>query len=112
VNYAREGPSALRAEGRSTFAAHVRAQECGPLAQQRLARKPLRPVGFTATITPQSQPSQAQGGRCPVLELVVGPLDLDLLGLLVNLNKVRLNVFAIPGQGAVGDRFCTLSRQQ
>ena len=78
----------------------------------RLARKPLRPVGFTANIAPQSRPSQAQAGRCPVLDLVVGPLDLDLLGLLVKLNKVRLNVFAIPGQGAVGDRFCTLSRQQ
>lgn len=78
----------------------------------RLARRPLRPVGFTATIRPQSQSSQAQKGRCPVLELVVGPLDLDLLGLLVKLNKVRLNVFAVPGEGSVGDRFCTLSRQQ
>jgi len=78
----------------------------------RLRRNPLRPVAFTATIHPQSQGSQAKAGRCPVLDLVVGPLDLDLLGLLVNLNKVHLNVFAIPGQGAVGDRFCTLSRQQ
>ena len=94
---------------------NVRASERKKAARSlsaRLARKPLRPVGFTATITPQSQPSQARGGRCPVLELVVGPLDLNLLGLLVNLNKVRLNVFAVPGQGAVGDRFCTLSRQQ
>ena len=78
----------------------------------RLARKPLRPVGFTATLAPPAERSQAQSGRCPVLDLVVGPLDLDLLGLLVNLNKVRLNVFAIPGQGTVGDRFCQLSRQQ
>lgn len=94
---------------------NVRTSERKKAAQSltaRLARRPLRPVGFTATINPQSEPSQAQAGRCPVLDLTVGPLDLDLLGLLVNLNKVRLNVFAIPGQGVVGDRFCQLSRQQ
>lgn len=74
----------------------------------RIQRRPLRPVAFTATIAP-GEKSQAQAGRCPVLDLVVGPLDLDLLGLLVKLNKVRLNVFAVPGEGAVGDRFCSLS---
>ncbi len=77
----------------------------------RISKRPMRPVAFTATISPAQQ-SQGQGNRCPVLDLVVGPLDLDLLGLIVNLNKVHLNVYAVPGEGAVGDRFCTLSRPQ
>lgn len=77
----------------------------------RIARRPMRPVAFSTTISPAEQ-SQARGKRCPVLDLVVGPLDLDLLGLLVNLNKVHLNVYAVQGEGAVGDRFCTLSNPQ
>jgi hypothetical protein len=74
----------------------------------RLRRHPMRFVGFTATVPPARQ-SQATANRCPVLDLVVGPLDLDLLGLKVKLSKVHLNVFAIRGEGAVGDRFCGLS---
>jgi hypothetical protein len=72
----------------------------------------MSPVAFTASIPAPAEKSQAGAGRCPVLDLVVGPLDLNLLGLLVKLNKVHLNVYAVPGEGAVGDKFCELSRPQ
>ena len=35
----------------------------------------------------------------PILHLDLGPLDLDLLGLRVQLDPVVLNIDAIPGQG-------------
>ena len=37
---------------------------------------------------------------CNVLHLVLGPLDLNLLGLNVHLDKVVLDITAVPGAGA------------
>ncbi len=56
-------------------------------------------------------PTPAAGATCPVLDLVVGPLNLQLLGLVVNLQKVHLNVTATRGAGKLGDLFCTLADQ-
>jgi hypothetical protein len=47
-------------------------------------------------------------GTCPVLDLVLGPLHLDLLGLLVDLNQVHLTITATPGP-ALGNLFCALA---
>jgi hypothetical protein len=44
-----------------------------------------------------------------VLTLVLGPLNLNLLGLIVDLNKVNLTITATRGQGALGDLFCQLA---
>jgi hypothetical protein len=47
---------------------------------------------------------------CPVLTLVLGPLDLNLLGLRVQLNQLNLRITAIPsalpGGGLLGDLLC------
>jgi hypothetical protein len=51
--------------------------------------------------------SQA-AANCPVLHLILGPLHLDLLGLIVDLNKIGLDVEGIPGT-TIGDLFCSLS---
>jgi hypothetical protein len=64
---------------------------------------------FTAYLHPAVTGSAAAGTVCPVLDLVVGPLDLQLLGLIVDLNRVHLNVTATRGAGALGDLFCTLA---
>jgi hypothetical protein len=65
-------------------------------------------IRFTAYLRPQATTSQA-GQTCPVLDLVVGPLDLQLLGLVVDLNRVHLSVTATRGQGRLGDTFCQLA---
>ncbi|MFL5300121.1 MAG: hypothetical protein ACJ79R_07255, partial [Anaeromyxobacteraceae bacterium] len=44
---------------------------------------------FDAGATPLVIPAQVS---CPVLNLVLGPLNLNLLGLAVNLNQVVLNI--------------------
>jgi hypothetical protein len=56
------------------------------------------PPGFT----------QAPGTVCSILDLVLGPLDLNLLGLLVHLDRVRLTITAIRGGGLLGDLLCGL----
>jgi hypothetical protein len=44
-----------------------------------------------------------------VLDLVVGPLNLQLLGLVVDLNRVHLTITATRGSGVLGDTFCKLA---
>jgi hypothetical protein len=44
-----------------------------------------------------------------VLDLILGPLHLNLLGLVVDLNKVHLAVTATQGGGLLGNLFCSLS---
>ena len=43
-------------------------------------------------------PSAAAVGSCDVLNLVLGPLDLNLLGLKVHLDKVVLDITAVAGR--------------
>jgi hypothetical protein len=44
---------------------------------------------------------------CPILHLELGPLDLNLLGLRVQLNQVVLDITAIPGPGnLLGNLLC------
>lgn len=54
-----------------------------------------------------NQPAQAV---CPILHLELGPLDLNLLGLRVQLNQVVLDVTAVPGAGnLLGNLLCAVA---
>lgn len=49
-------------------------------------------------------------GDCDVLNLVLGPLDLDLLGLQVHLDRVVLNIIAASGAGnLLGNLLCAVA---
>lgn len=55
----------------------------------------------------------APPGGCPILNLVLGPLDLNLLGLNVHLDNcangpITVTVTAIHGGGLLGDLLCDL----
>ena len=45
-------------------------------------------------------------GTCDILHLVLGPLDLNLLGLMVHLNQVVLDITA---QAAPGNLLCAVT---
>lgn len=50
------------------------------------------------------------GGGCQILDLTLGPLNLNLLGLVVTLNQVHLNITAQPGPGnLLGNLLCGVS---
>jgi hypothetical protein len=56
----------------------------------------------------------ASGGvsiaQCEILNLVLGPLDLDLLGLVVHLDQVVLDITAVPGAGnLLGNLLCAIT---
>ena len=46
-------------------------------------------------------------GTCQILDLTLGPLDLNLLGLMVHLDQVHLNITAQSGPGnLLGNLLC------
>lgn len=70
------------------------------------------PVTQTVTTTAAAAPSTMAGGGagCDVLNLVLGPLHLDLLGLNVDLNQVVLDITAQTGAGnLVGNLLCAIT---
>jgi hypothetical protein len=79
-----------------------------------LPRRGLRTVRATATLRPQAVTSQQQAS-CQVLFLQLGPLELNVLGLLVELfgetrnDPVTVTITAFRGQGLLGDLFCSLA---
>ncbi len=50
-----------------------------------------------------------KGASCDILHLELGPLDLDLLGLEVHLNKVVLDIDADPTGGLLGTLLCAVA---
>lgn len=61
------------------------------------------------TITTTVQSAQASGA-CKILNLVLGPLHLDVLGLVVDLNQVVLNITAQSGAGnLLGNLLCSVA---
>ena len=55
-------------------------------------------------------PVSSATASCQILNLVLGPVDLDLLGLTVHLNQVVLNITAVPGAGnLLGNLLCAVA---
>jgi hypothetical protein len=71
------------------------------------------PSGVTTAISQAASSvvtNQATGGGCQILDLVLGPLNLNLLGLVVHLDTVHLNITAVPGPGnLLGNLLCGIA---
>lgn len=66
------------------------------------------PAGGTTFTAPVN--SVATSGGCTILTLDLGPLHLDLLGLVVDLAPVNLDVTAVPGAGnLLGNLLCAVA---
>ena len=65
------------------------------------------PVSQTVTTTVQNATAS---GSCKILTLDLGPLHLDLLGLVVDLNAIHLNITAQSGPGnLLGNLMCAVA---
>lgn len=63
----------------------------------------------TLTGVPVNLP--AVSGRCQILHLELGPVDLDLLGLEITTNRIILDITAQAGPGnLLGNLLCTVAR--
>lgn len=48
-------------------------------------------------------------GVCQILELDIGPIHLEVLGLIIDLSDIHLDVTADPAGGLLGDLLCSLA---
>ncbi|MEJ7784992.1 MAG: hypothetical protein WKF96_09325 [Solirubrobacteraceae bacterium] len=82
-----------------------------------LARQPMDVLGFRAALFAQTAQASAPGQTpsCPLLDLTIGPLNLDLLGLVVDLygadttQPVRVVATANRAGGVLGTTLCKLA---
>ena len=98
------------AEGDDVFAVGtLKGKLKGRQVRRTGVRIPVSETSFGATAPAQASQQQI----CQVLDLTLGPLDLNLLGLRVQLSQVDLLITAIPsglpGGGLLGDLLCGLS---
>jgi hypothetical protein len=63
-------------------------------------------VPFTAPVTLALATNQTNSAGCPILDLALGPINLDVLGLLIETSPICLEITAIPGGGLLGDLLC------
>jgi hypothetical protein len=63
-----------------------------------------------AMLAAVEHPQAAAAATCPILHLVLGPLNLHLLGLNVHLNQVVLDITATSGPGnLLGNLLCDVA---
>jgi hypothetical protein len=68
------------------------------------------PVSTPNAGTAAAAKAAAPAATCSILNLVLGPLNLNLLGLVVTLNQVHLNITAVSGSGnLLGNLLCAVA---
>jgi hypothetical protein len=100
--------------GRVANVAH--AQKVVRALNSQLKDRPMRAFQGSAVLASDEGASAAQApATCEVLRLVLGPLHLNLLGLVVDLygpnrrSPVTLTITGVRGGGVLGDLFCGLT---
>jgi hypothetical protein len=63
----------------------------------------------TVTNVPVSLPISQATGTCQILHLELGPLDLNLLGLMIHLDQTHLTIKADSEGGLLGSLLCGLT---
>lgn len=66
-------------------------------------------VGANAFQTPLTPSARQSGQACPILDLELGPIDLNVLGLRVLTSPICLAVTAYEGGGLLGDLLCEVA---
>lgn len=83
----------------------------GKLKNRRVVRNGVQmPAAVVVPGQAAQVPPVPTPGACQILNLVLGPINLNLLGLRVATNEIRLLVEAIPGAGnLLGNLLCAIT---
>ena len=100
-------------DGGGTFVGTLKitqfASQAGSLvAKGTLTGNLTNAAGTTAVTQAVTIPVVDLNGTCEILDLVLGPLDLNLLGLVVHLDQVVLTITAQQG-ALLGDLLCSIA---
>jgi len=95
--------------GKRLYAVGTAISQFKPTAENA-AKYPTKTTrrAFTAPVRKLKRIQSAQR-TCPILDLTLGPLDLNLLGLMVHLDRVHLSITADSNGGLLGSLLCSLS---
>jgi hypothetical protein len=83
----------------------------GTLKNRKVTRSNVRiPAAVSVPASSSQVPPNPTEGACQILDLVLNPLDLNLLGLHVVTSRIELLIEAIPGQNALlGNLLCAIT---
>jgi hypothetical protein len=85
----------------------------GRLDGRRVAKRGVRmPAAVTsgATSAAAQPPVPPIPGACQILNLRLGPINLNLLGLVVRTNRIQVRIDAVPGPGnLLGNLLCAIT---
>jgi hypothetical protein len=83
----------------------------GELGNRDVVKRGVRmPVAIEPVGQITAQPPLPTPGACQILNLRLGPINLDLLGLRIATNTIRLRIEAIPGPGnLLGNLLCAIT---
>ena len=65
---------------------------------------------FVAVVAVRGRHTTSTQTICPVLDLILGPLDLNLLGAMIHLDQVHLTITANSDGGLLGSLLCGLTK--
>lgn len=66
-------------------------------------------TGIPVTLPSANDGPAAPDRRCAILDLSLGPLDLNLLGLVIHLDEINLTIDAVSGPGnLLGNLLCAI----
>ena len=71
--------------------------------KKRISRKINVPVSLPGVAELQAQ------ATCEILDLVLGPIDLRLLGLHLHVDRIHVRLTATQGGGLLGDLLCAIA---
>jgi hypothetical protein len=81
----------------------------GRLGGRRVVERDVR---MPAVLTSDAEGAQLPPipNACEILNLVLGPINLDLLGLVVRTNRINVRIDAVPGEGnLLGNLLCAIT---
>jgi hypothetical protein len=87
----------------------------GRLGNRRVVERGVRmpaalSSGATSAAAAAQPPVPPIPGACEILNLRLGPINLDLLGLVVRTNRIQVRIDAVPGPGnLLGNLLCAIT---
>jgi hypothetical protein len=81
----------------------------GRLGGRRVAERNVR-MPAAVSDAPAAAQVPPIPNACEILNLVLGPINLDLLGLVVRTNRINVRIDAVPGPGnLLGNLLCAIT---
>ena len=81
----------------------------GRLGQRRVVERGVRMPAALSEVPGAAQLPPIPNA-CEILDLVLGPITLDLLGLVVRTNRINVRIDAVPGPGnLLGNLLCAVA---